>query len=116
MHNLNTKLLSRLMMVGALMMPLAGCVATGNTMGMVTDRSSGLQYGSVIQRSIFVDAEQFEDSSIKVTTRNTSGDVAFDLREFTDQLKSVYADKGYDPVRKGYGLKLDVNVIYSGHI
>lgn len=94
---------------------LVGCVG-GNRMGMVTDPASGLQYGSVVEKSIFVDAQQFRDRSIKVTTRNTSGDAAFDLRGFESDIQRAYVVKGYEAADDRFGLKVDVNVLYSGHI
>jgi hypothetical protein len=83
---------------------------------MVTDPNSGLQYGSVIEKSVFIDADQFENNAIKVTIRNTSGDPAFDAHGFRSELERSYADKGFKPARDDFGIKLDLNVVYSGHI
>lgn len=100
--------------IGLLAMTACAPVSRG---GMVLDRSTGLQYGSVIERSIFIDASQFPNRRIKVSTRNTSGDLAFDINRFADSLKSSYASKGFIPDNgDGFGVKLDVNVIYSGQV
>lgn len=102
--------------VGCLLsLGLMGC-AGGNRMGMVTDPATGLQYGSVIEKSLFVDAQQFRNRTMKVTTRNTSGDAAFDLRGFESDIQRAYVAKGYEAAEEQFGLKVDVNVLYSGHI
>ena len=69
---------------------IAGCSSNASRMGMVREPSTGLQYGSVIEKSLFVDPQQFRDKTIKVTTRNTSGDSAFDLGSFTNELQGAY--------------------------
>lgn len=95
---------------------LSAC-APMTRLGMVKQPDTGLQFGSVVENNIFVDPAQFANRKIKVTTRNTSGDPAFYLTEFTDSLKSSYANKGYEPVDSDeFGIRLDVNVIYSGQV
>ncbi len=95
---------------------LAGCQSTQSRLNMVTDPGSGLQYGSVIEKSVFIDADQFENNAIKVAIRNTSGDPAFDVHGFRSELEQSYAGKGFKPSQDDFGLKLDLNVVYSGHI
>jgi hypothetical protein len=99
-----------------LLMLLSACQTTQNPLNMVTDQRSGLQYGSAIERSIFIDADQFENRSIKVSIRNTSGDSAFNVKEFKANLEGSYAAKGFKPSQRNFGIKLDLNVLYSGHI
>lgn len=107
--------LPALAIVGAALV-LAGCQTQQSRLNMVTDPGTGLQYGSAIEKSIFIDADQFENRNIKVSIRNTSGDLAFDVHGFQSDLERAYANKGYAPARDDFGLKLDLNVIYSGHI
>ncbi|MGB0670835.1 MAG: complement resistance protein TraT [Rhodospirillales bacterium] len=97
---------------------LGACqTAPQGRMGMVTDPESGLMYGSVIQDNLVTDPTFYNNNAIKIRTRNTSGDTAFGLTAFTDDLQRIYADKGYAPQDDaGFGLMIDVNVMYSGHI
>lgn len=96
---------------------LSACVTNGNRMGMVTDKETGIMYGSSIERSLVTDATFYNNPTIKVKTRNTSGDHAFELKKFTDDLEKSYLEKGYIPTDDaGFGLLMDVNVLYSGHI
>ena len=94
---------------------VAVACAPRQRMGMVVDPNTGLQYGSIIEKNIVIDASQFENKKIKVRTRNTSGDQAFDLHTFIGKLKYSYESKGYI-VTDGndYGMLIDVNVTYSG--
>lgn len=96
------------------MLIISGC-ASQQRMGMVVDPNTGLQYGSIIEKNIVVDASQFENNKVKVRIRNTSGDTEFDLYTFIGQLNSSYENKGYE-ITEGndYGLLIDVNVTYSG--
>lgn len=109
---------SRFVCVFALTVMLAGCIGQSTTrMGMVKDPKTGLMFGSVIEKSLVTDASLYTNKKIKVRTRNTSGDVAFGLREFTDRLRAAYAANGYEPTTKDdFGLLIDVNVKYSGQI
>ena len=85
--------------------------------GMVIDPKTGLMFGSRIERTFVTDASFYVNRKIKVRTRNTSGDTAFGLRQFTDQLRAAYAASGYEPTAKDdFGLLIDVNVRYSGQI
>lgn len=106
----------RWVMTGIAVTLLAACQSTQSRLNMVTDPGTGLQYGSAIEKSIFVDADQFENSAIKVSIRNTSGDPAFDVHGFRTELERSYEDKGFKPTRTDFGIKLDLNVVYSGHI
>lgn len=100
----------------AFVLLLAGC-AQKTRMGMVTDPDTGLMYGSTIEKSLVTEPSFYRNRKIKVRTRNTSGDLAFGLDELTEQLNTIYANKGYQPTsEEDFGLILDVNVIYSGHI
>lgn len=95
---------------------LVGCAAPAR-MGMVTDAQSGLQFGSMIEKNLFMDASQFKNRSIKVTTRNASGDQAYQVAAFTNDLNSALSRKGYQPTSEdSFGIKLDLNVLYSGHV
>jgi outer membrane lipoprotein SlyB len=96
------------------MVTIASC-APRQRMGMVMDRETGLQYGSTVSNNILVDASQFVNRKVKIRIRNTSGDPAFNLHRFRASLERAYAEKGYEPSqRDGFGILLDVNVIYSG--
>jgi len=106
-----------LFLSGALLL-LSSCVGQQTTrMGMVKDPKTGLMFGSVVGRNIVTDASFYNNNKIKVRTRNTSGDRAFGLREFTDELRKTYANNGYQPTAENdFGLLVDVNVMYSGQI
>lgn len=95
---------------------LAGC-ADVPRMGMVRDAQTGLQFGSQIERNLFMDSSQFKNRAIKVTTRNVSGDQAYQLSTFNNDLNNAFSSKGYVPTTAdSFGIKLDLNVLYSGHV
>lgn len=94
----------------------SGCMNTPR-MGMIKDPETGLQYGSVIGKSFFIDSEQFPNKVVKVSARNVSGDINYDIRRFEDDLRRAFEGKGYEAYKNdGFGLKVDVTVEYSGHI
>lgn len=96
---------------------VAGCAVQDNRMGMVKNPDTGLMFGSVIERNLVTDPSFFRNTGIKVRTRNTSGDRAFDLSTFQETLVKAYERKGYTrPDGGDFGLLMDVNVIYSGQI
>lgn len=95
---------------------LAGC-ADSSRMGMVRDAKTGLQFGSQIEHNIFIDPSQFRNKAIKITTRNVSGDQAYQLSSFNKDLYNAFSSKGYVPTTSdSFGIKLDINVLYSGQI
>lgn len=87
-------------------------------LGMVVDEETGLMFGSAIEGSLVTDASFYSDKTLKVRTRNTSGDTAFDLDGFGADLQAAYGNKGYQPIQDGepFGLMMDVNVLYSGQV
>lgn len=97
---------------------LSACIGPPNArMGMVVDHETNLMYGSAIENSLLTDATFYTNRKLKVRTRNTSGDTAFDLGSFTNDLKAAYASKGYEPTdEEDFGLIMDVNVVYSGQV
>lgn len=95
---------------------VSGCAEPAR-MGMVKDPQSGLQFGSMIEKNFFLDSSQFKNRSIKVSTRNASGDQAYQVSAFTNDLNGAFARKGYVPTQAdSFGMKLDINVLYSGQI
>jgi hypothetical protein len=95
---------------------LNGCASPAR-MGMVKDPYSGIQLGSVVEKNLFVDSSQFQNRTIKVTTRNTSGDPYYNLDSLTGSLKQALYSKGYSPTdADSFGIKLDLNVLYSGQV
>lgn len=95
---------------------VVGC-ATPPSLGMVQDSRSGLQLGSIIEKNLFLDASQFKNRSIKVSVRNASGDQAYKIATFANDLNSSFSRKGYTPTEAdSFGMKMDVNVLYSGQI
>ena len=85
--------------------------------GMVVNPKTGLQFGSVIEKNILLDASQFENKKVKVRIRNTSGDRAFNLYQFKGKLNKAFESKGYLVTEVGnYGMLIDVNVTYSGQV
>jgi len=106
----------RLILAVILVALLGGC-ASPSRMGMVKDSATGLQFGSVIEKNIFIDSSQFQNRTIKVVIRNTSGDQLYQLGPFTGNLKQAFAGKGYTPTEAdSFGIKVDLNVLYSGQI
>jgi len=93
---------------------ISGC-AQQPRHGMVPT-ADGLMFGSVIERNLVIDAQQFEDPRVRVTVRNTSGDTAYNIKSYKGQLVSALQRKGYKAAGSdGYGLRFDVNVLYSGY-
>ncbi len=85
--------------------------------GMVEDPETGLMLGSVIERNLVIDASQLENRSIKLNLRNASGDPSYDLSKFRQHMLEALRAKGYTPTDgDDFGVKFDVNVLYSGHI
>lgn len=92
----------------------SGCAAPSR-MGMVQDSQTGLQFGSVIEKNLFIDASQFKNRTIKVATRNASGDQAFNVGNFVGDINSAFSQKGFLPTQSdSFGIKIDINVLYSG--
>ena len=95
---------------------LSACIgAPQSRMGMVIDEETGTMYGSAIEKNILTDATFYNNRRIKVRTRNTSGDIAFNLADFKTDLSTAYDTKGFEPTSQDdFGLLVDVNVMYSG--
>lgn len=105
----------------ALLLSLAlsacGRPAAHDTLGMVEDPATGLAFGSVIEKNLLVDASFYDVTKMKVRVRNSSGDPAFDLRDFQGRIERAMAAKGYEPTQDDdFRLLLDVNVLYSGQV
>jgi hypothetical protein len=84
---------------------------------MVEDRDTGLMWGSAVERNLVLDSSQLENRSAKVTVRNISGDEAYDLAQFRGAFLAALTRKGFTPNdADNFGVKFDVNVIYSGQI
>lgn len=95
---------------------ISGC-AQSSRMGMVEDRDTGLMWGSAVERNLVLDSSQLENRSAKVTVRNISGDEAYDLAQFRNAFLVALTQKGFTPSdADGFGIKFDVNVVYSGQI
>jgi len=95
---------------------LAACSSPARY-GMVKDPATGLQFGSVVEKNIVTDASFYENRHIKVRIRNTSGDTTFDLLDFQRQIERSYQQSGYQPTQgDDFGLLVDINVMYSGHV
>lgn len=95
---------------------LFGCAQPARY-GMVEDPKTGLLWGSVIERNIVMDASQLENRTVKLNLRNVSGDSSYDLSIFRKHFLNTLRDKGYQPTEgDDFGVKLDVNVLYSGYI
>jgi len=101
----------------AILLGVAGCAQTNaNRLGMVEDPGTGQSYGSVVEKSILLEADQFENRKIRITIRNTSGDPTFNVSAFKGQIEDAFAAKGFEPVSTGHGIRLDLNIMYSGQI
>ena len=115
MRLINNKIV--IVAVIVLSMGLSSCSNDTPRFGMIKDPVTGLQYGSTIGKSFFIDSEQFPNKVVKVTARNVSGDINYDMRRFISDLKSSFESKGYEAyANDGFGLKVDVVVEYSGHV
>jgi len=74
-------------------------------------------WGSVVERNLILDSSQLENRNAKVSVRNISGDEAYDLAQFRNSFLSALAQKGFTPSEAdNFGIKFDVNVLYSGQI
>lgn len=94
-----------------------GACASPARMGMSTDADSGFQFGSVVEKNIFVDASQFRNRTVKTTVRNISGDSAYQMENAVFALNQALAQKNYIPTQaENFGIKLDLNVLYSGRV
>lgn len=94
----------------------AGC-APSKQFGMIADPETGLQYGSIIEKSFFLDSSQFKNNSIKVSARNVSGNVNYNIRNFENFLENALIAKGYSKAEQNqFGIKFDVIIEYSGHV
>ena len=106
--------------VAALILALAACGNIGAPparFGMVKQPGTGLQFGSVVEKNLLTDAAFHTNKKIKIRTRNTSGNPAFDLGGFRSMLESSYRNKGYEPTTDdNFGILIDVNVMYSGQL
>lgn len=97
---------------------ISSCALNPTTrMGMVKDEKTGLLYGSEIEAVMITEPSFYTNPKIKVRVRNTSGDTAFNLKGLQGDIEAAYADIGYKPTQEDdFGLLLNVNVRYSGHI
>ena len=112
----NPSMTQRTVRLALVALALSGC-AQPNRMGMVEDRDTGLMWGSAVERNLVLDASQLENRSAKVTVRNISGDEAYDLAQFRGAFLTALAQKGFTPSdADSFGIKFDVNVVYSGQI
>lgn len=110
--------LSKVALISISLLFLAsGCSNNAARLGMIKDPTTGVQYGSTIGQSFFVDSQQFSNNVLKVSTRNVSGDINYDLKGFTNKLKSIFKEKGYNTdTDQDFGIKVDVVIEYSGHV
>ena len=116
MRLINSKVVT-IMAVIAFSFGLSSCGNDAPRLGMIKDPVTGLQYGSTIGESFFIDSEQFPNKVDKVTARNVSGDINYNMRKFIGDLKNSFESKGYEAyANDGFGLKVDVVVEYSGHV
>jgi hypothetical protein len=110
-------ILLRISIIAIFGIGLSGCLNPPTRMGMVKNPSTGLMYGSIIEKNIVTDPSFYDNKKIKVRIRNTSGDVAFDLHGFKNQIRAILAASGYEPTDDDdFGLLIDINVMYSGQI
>ncbi|MDP2266656.1 MAG: complement resistance protein TraT [Thiobacillus sp.] len=93
-----------------------GC-AQPTRYGMVEDPETGLMWGSAVEKNLIIDASQLENRTVKLNLRNVSGDSSYDLTLFRTRLLDALRSKGYTPTDgNDFGIKFDVNVLYSGHV
>ena len=112
-----TKTKNILLLFAATILFATGCSNQATRLGMIKDPVSGIQYGSTIGKSFFIDSQQFSNKNLKVSTRNVSGDSNYGLTSFTNDLKKAFNAKGYDAnTGENFGIKVDVVIEYSGHV
>ncbi|MBL6996533.1 complement resistance protein TraT [Desulfobacula sp.] len=105
-----------LLIAACALIVFTGC-AQPTRLGMIKDPATGIQYGSVIEKSFFIDASQFENNSMKLSARNVSGDYNYNIRDLVRHLRTSFSEKGYSfGDSEEFGIKFDVIVEYSGHI
>jgi hypothetical protein len=98
----------------------AGCVNVGaptTRLGMVEQEGTGLMFGSTVERNLVTDPSFYQNPTMKLRVRNTSGDTAFNIGAFKDQIGRAFDQVGYaQTAAPDFGLLVDVNVMYSGQI
>jgi len=107
-----------LVILSGLMISACSVMPNQPRLGMVVDQKTGLMFGSAIENNLVTDATFYSNRTLKVRTRNTSGDSSFGLNDFKGDLRTAYSDKGYEPISDGepFGLLININVMYSGQI
>ena len=96
---------------------ITGC-AQNSRLGMMPG-ADGNMYGAAVEKNLVIDATQFEDNSVKVTIRNTSGDLSLDLPRLKYSIEEKLRSKGYSVVTDSatnFRIRYDINVTYSGYI
>lgn len=109
------KSLNYLLGISLVVFSLTSC-APSSRLGMIKDSATGLQYGSVIEKSFFVDSSQFENNKIKISSRNVSGDTSYNISSFVNSLERSFVEKGYRLSQQDFGIKFDITIEYSGHV
>jgi hypothetical protein len=95
---------------------LAGCAPVPHQ-GMILDQKTGISWGSTVEHNILLDATQLANRKVNVSIRNVSGDEAYDIQNMKSLFGNVLSQKGYSASEgEGFGIKFDVNVVYSGQI
>jgi len=103
------KFLTRIATIAVLAIVLTGCLNPPTRLGMVKDPATGLMYGSIIEGNVITDPSFYINRKVKVRIRNTSGDIAFNLKSFTQQVRDALAASGYEPTTdEDFGLLIDV--------
>jgi hypothetical protein len=104
----------RLLTCGLLAFGLTAC-APAPRQGMVLDQRTGISWGSVVENNILLDASQLANRNANISVRNVSGDEAYDIQGLRGVFSDVLGQKGYAVNQgDGFGVKFDVNVLYSG--
>jgi len=102
--------------LAAVSLSLTSC-AQPSRYGMVEDPETGLMLGSMIERNLVLDASQLENRTVKLNLRNASGDSSYDLSMFRKRIIDSLRAKGYTPTEgSDFGVKYDINVLYSGQV
>ena len=109
---------ARLILAAAIALLAAGCIGQQTTRyGMVRDPDTGLMLGSAVSNNVVTDPTLHKNRKVKVRVRNLSGDAAFDLKRFADDLTETYVGVGYEASGgDDFGILVDVNVLESGQI
>lgn len=88
---------------------LSGCATAGS-------RDPGLQIGSTVSKSLFVEASQFGNRKVRLRLRNSSGDPSVDMTQLRAHVESGLRGAGYAMADEGAGIVMDANLYFMNTV